>query len=191
MASPTQATADENKVARDKMDKAAEALRKELAGLRTGRASLALLDNIRVEYYGSHLPLNQVATLAVPEARMITIQAWDKKAVPFIEKAIINSNLGLVPTTDGQIMRVSIPPLTQERRQDFVKLAHKHAEECRVSMRNARRDAKEALEKRKKDGKLPEDDLRRFLNELQKLTDDEIHKVDETLKSKEKEILET
>lgn len=191
MAGATHPTTPETQSAVEKMGKALEAFKKELASLRTGRASLALLDNIRVDYYGSHLPLNQVATLSIPEPRVILIQAWDKKVVHEIEKAILKSPLGLVPTTESQAVRVPIPTLTQERRQELVKVARGKAEECRVGMRNARRDAKDALEKRKKQGEIPEDDLRRFLAELQKLTDEEVQRADDAFKAKEKEILET
>lgn len=191
MASSSIPSHPENKSGKDKMDKAIDTFKRELGTLRTGRASISLLDNVRVDYYGSHLPLNQVATLSVPEPKLITIQAWDKNAVPHIEKAIMNSQLGIVPTVDGQNIRLPIPPLTQERRQAIAKVAREHAEQGRVAVRAARRDSKETLEKLKKDGKIPEDDLRRYLAELQKLTDESIAKVDELLKAKEKEILET
>ncbi|MBI2891649.1 MAG: ribosome recycling factor [Nitrospirae bacterium] len=182
---------EQNKSAKEKMAKAVEAFKRELATLRTGRASPGLFDNIRVEAYGSHLPLNQVATINVPEPRLITLQAWDKSLISHIEKAVINSPLGLVPSVDGQVIRVPIPPLTQERREEMVKVARHKVEDCRVVIRGARRDAKEALEKLKKDGKLPEDDLRRHVAELQKITDEATRLAEDALKAKEKEILET
>lgn len=168
------------------MAKALESLRGEFAKLRTGRASVALLDGIRVDCYGSKMPLNQVATLSVPESRTLVISPWDKGVIQEIEKAIHKSELGLTPVNDGKVVRINIPPLTEERRKDFVKVAKRVTEEARVSVRNARRDANEAVKKLK----VPEDDLKKWETEIQKMTDQAIADVDELLAHKEKEILE-
>jgi ribosome recycling factor len=172
------------------MDAAVEHLGKELAGIRTGRASLALLEGIRVDSYGTSMPLNQVATMSVPESRTITIQPWDQSLVPAIEKAILASDLGLTPSNDGKILRISIPPLTEERRKDLVRLVKKTGEEARVVVRNHRRDANEELKKQEKSGGLSKDDIKKGQDEIQKVTDRYIKKIDEILQHKEVEILE-
>lgn len=174
----------------DGMDKALEHLKRDLGGLRTGRASTALLDNIRVDYYGTITPLKQVASISTPEARLITVQPWDVKLIKEIEKALAVSDLGITPSNDGKIIRVPLPPLTEERRKDLIKICKKHGEDTKVQIRAVRRDSNEELKKLQKDGKLSEDDLRRHETEIQKLTDQYIAKIDQTLKKKEEEILE-
>ena len=176
--------------ARTRMQKAVEATRQELAALRTGRASPALLEQIRVDYYGVPTPITQMATVTVPEPRLLVIQPWDRKFVKEVEKAILKSDLGLVPTSDGVHVRVPIPPLTEERRRELVKVAHKHAEEGRVAIRNVRREAKEMIERLEDDGEISEDDARRALEELQKLTDRFIAEIDALVQAKDKEIME-
>ncbi len=176
--------------ARDKMDKTVGALQKELQKLRTGRASLNIFDDIRVDYYGTPTPLNQIASLSVPESRLITIQPWDAAAIKAIEKAILKSNVGLTPSSDGKIIRIVIPPLTESRRKEIVKQVNKICEEYRVAVRNVRRDANESLKTLKKDGDASEDEVKRSLDDTQKLTDDHIKTIDEIYKDKEKEILE-
>jgi len=172
------------------MDGALEALRREFGGLRTGRASAHLLDPIVVKAYGSDMPLLQVGTVNVPEPRMITVQVWDRGLVQAVEKAIRDSNLGLNPQSDGQLIRLPIPELSQERRQELTKLAHKYAEQGRVAVRNVRRDGMDSLKKMEKDGKISQDEHRHQSEAVQKLTDDHIKKVDETLAAKEREILQ-
>jgi ribosome recycling factor len=174
----------------DNMDKVIEALMKELKRVRTGRASLSLLDSIKVDYYGTLTPLNQLATLAVPESRQITIQPWDTTVIKEIEKAVLKSDLGLTPSSDGKIIRIAIPPLTEQRRKELVKIVHKISEEYKVSVRNLRRDANELIKEIKKDGKISEDDAFKSQEKVQKITDEHIHLVDECYKEKEKEILE-
>ncbi len=176
--------------ARNAMEKALEALRRHFARVRTGRASLSLLDGIRVEYYGTPTPLNQVASLSIPEPRLIAIQPWDKSIIPAIERAILQSELDLNPNNDGNIIRIPIPKLTEERRKELVKVVKGMAEEGRVSVRNARREANAQLERLQKDKVIYEDDLRRYKEEIQKLTDEYVSRVDELLKKKEAEILE-
>ncbi len=176
--------------AKARMQKAIEALRHEFASLRTGRASPTLLEQIRVDYYGVATPITQVATVTVPEPRLLVIAPWDKKMVKDIEKAILKSELGLMPSSDGTHVRVPIPPLTQERRKELAKVAHKHAEEGRVAIRNVRREAKEMIEDLEEEGDVSEDDCKRGLDDLQKLTDKFIAEVDALLAVKEKEILE-
>ena len=173
-----------------RMDGALEALRREFAGLRTGRASVHLLDPVVVKAYGGEMPLNQVGTVNVPESRMITVQVWDRSLVIAVEKAIRDANLGVNPQTDGQLVRVPIPELSSERRQELTKLAHKYAEQGRIAVRNVRRDGMETLKKMEKDGKISEDDHRRRSDEVQKATDEHIKKVDDALAQKEKEILQ-
>jgi len=173
-----------------KMTKAVEVLRGEFGKLRTGRASIALLDGIRVEYYGSSMTLNQVATLSVPENRTIVVTPWDKGVVPEIEKAVFKSDLGLTPVSDGKTIRINVPPPTEERRKDLVKQAKKTAEEARVSVRAVRRDSIEGLKQLQKDGKLSEDELRRSETEVQKTTDQFVAQIDQLLSHKEKEIME-
>ena len=176
--------------ASQKMEKAIEALRREFAGVRTGKASPALLDSVRVEAYGSHVPVNQVGTVTVAEARLLVIQPWDRTLIKAIEKALQTSDLGLNPANDGQVIRVPIPPLTEQRRKEFVKILHKFAEEARVAIRQARKDANDDIKKRQKDSGMSEDDARREQDETQKLTDRYIHQVDELLKHKEAEVME-
>lgn len=176
--------------ARSRMDKVLADLQHEMGHIRTGRASIALLDSVRVDYYGSPVPLNQVAQLHVPEPAMITVQPWDTSTIGVIEKAIRNSDLGLNPSNDGKIVRVPIPPLTQERRRDLAKKLSHLAEERRIGMRNIRRDANEHLKKMLKDKLISEDEERQALDAVQKLTDAQISKIDQAAKAKEKEILE-
>jgi len=173
-----------------RMDKAITDLQHEMASIRTGRAAISLLDNIRVDYYGTPTPLNQIGNLHVPEPSMITIQPWDVSQIGAIEKAIRVSDLGLNPSNDGKIVRLPIPPLTEERRKDLVKKLHAAAEHHRVSVRNIRRDANEAVKKLLKDKKVTEDDEKRAHDEIQKLTDGYMGKIDAAAKAKEKEILE-
>lgn len=175
---------------KDRMGKSIESLKREYSRLRTGRASISLLDGIRVSYYDTPTPLNQMASLAVPEPRLIVIQPWDKTAIEDIEKAILKSELGLTPMNDGKVIRISIPPLTEERRKELVKVARKMSEENKVSIRNIRRDANEMLKDLKKEKEITEDDLYRSQEEVQKATDQFISQVDELCAAKEKEILE-
>lgn len=172
------------------MQKAVEATRHEFASLRTGRASPALLEQIRVDYYGVPTPITQVATVTVPEPRLLVVSPWDKKMVKDVEKAILKSELGLVPSSDGVHVRVPIPPLTEERRKELVKIARKHAEDGRVAVRNVRREAKEMIEQLEEDGDISEDEAKRGLEELQKLTDKTIAEIDALLAAKDKEIME-
>ena len=178
------------KAASHQMDKAVEALRREFASVRTGKASPALLDTVRVEAYGSHLPLNQVATVSAPEPRLLVVQPWDRGMLGPVEKAIQTSDLGLNPSNDGKIIRVPIPALTEERRKEYVRLLHKMAEEGRVSVRHARKEANDAIKRRQKDGDLSEDEARREQDEVQKLTDQHIKGIDELLQHKEAEVME-
>ncbi len=173
-----------------KMDKAVEAFERDLAHVRTGRASAALLEGITVDYYGTQMPLNQVASISVPESRLLTVQPWDANILADIEKAILSSDLGLTPSNDGKIIRVSIPPLTEERRKDLVKVVKKMAEESRVAVRNCRRDAIDKLKNQKKDKQISEDEMYKLQDEIQKLTDNHIKKIDQILQDKEKEIME-
>ena len=175
---------------KSKMEKSIEALRKDMGRIRTGRASLTLLDGVRVNYYGVPTPLSQVASLSVPESRMISIQPWDSKIIGEIEKAIQKSDLGLTPLNDGKIVRINIPPLTEERRKELVKVVKRMEEECKVAMRNIRRDANEQLKTSKKDKDLSEDDQFKYQDEVRKLMDKSIEKSEEVVKAKEKEILE-
>ena len=172
---------------KQRMDGAVEALRKEFSGLRTGRASTNLLDNISVDAYGSMMPLNQVGTVGVPEPRLLTVQVWDKGMVKSVEKAIRDAGLGLNPQPDGALIRVPIPELSTERRQELVKIAGKYTEQARVAVRNVRRDAMDALKKAQKDG-LSEDEQKTQSDKVQKLTDETIKKIDDALAAKEKEI---
>ena len=176
--------------ARDKMEKSVGSLKKELTRIRTGRASLNIFDGVRVNYYGTPTPLSQIASLSVPESRLITIQPWDASAIKEIEKAILKSNLGLTPTSDGKIIRISIPPLTEDRRKDIVKQVNKICEDYRVAVRNIRRDANELLKTLKKDGDASEDEVKKSLDDMQKLTDEHIKQIDDIFKEKEKETLE-
>jgi ribosome recycling factor len=175
---------------KDRMGKSISALQNELKRVRTGRASLSLLDGIRVDYYGTLTPLNQMASLSVPEPRLITIQPWDATVIKEIEKAILKSDLGLTPSNDGKLVRISIPPLTEERRKELVKVVNKMCEEYRVAIRNIRRDSNELIKSFKKDGDVSEDDAFRGQEQVQKITDEFIQQVDDIYKEKEKEILE-
>jgi len=173
-----------------RMHKATEVIRNELIRIRTGKATTNLLDGIKVDYYGTITPLNQLGTLSTPDIHSITVQVWDKSAVQLVEKAILNSNLGLNPMSDGQLVRIPIPPLNEERRKEIVKLVKKHAEEGKVAIRNVRRDAIEHLKKAEKDEHVSEDDRKHAENEVQKLTDKHIKEIDVILQMKEKEIME-
>jgi ribosome recycling factor len=172
------------------MDKSIEALRKEYQRVRTGRASTSLLDEVRVDFYGTPSPISQVATMAVPESRTITIQPWEPKMIQVIEKAIMNANLGLTPANDGKVIRLNLPPLTEERRKDIVKQLKRDAEEAKVALRNIRRDAIDGLKKLEKDKSISEDDLKRAEKEVQDFTNSHVAKIDEVLLHKEKEVME-
>jgi ribosome recycling factor len=176
--------------AKSHMQKAVEATKREFAGVRTGRATPALLERVTVEYYGVATPVTQVASVSVPEARLLVIQPWDKALVKEIERAILKSELGLTPSNDGAVIRLPIPPLTGDRRRELVKVVHKQAEEGRVAVRNIRRDHREKLERLERAGELSKDDARRHQDELQKLTDQYIKEIDGILAAKEKEISE-
>ncbi|HZP70514.1 MAG TPA: ribosome recycling factor [Pseudolabrys sp.] len=181
-------THDINEIKR-RMQGASAVLKAELSGLRTGRASAHLLDPVMVEAYGSQMPLNQVATVSVPEPRMISVNVWDRSLVHPVEKAIVNSNLGLSPATEGQTIRLRIPELNEERRKELVKVAHKYAETARVAVRHVRRDAMDVIKKLEKEHKISKDDHERFSAEIQKATDAGIAEIDHMLAAKEKEIL--
>jgi len=172
------------------MEKVVSQLKKEYERVRTGRATPALLDGIKVDYYGTPMPINQVANISVPEPRLITIQPWDKGIMPEIEKAIQRSELGLTPMNDGKVIRIAIPPLTEERRKELVRVVKKMAEEKKVELRNHRREANETLKDLKKEKVITEDDLFRYQEEVQKITDSFVEKIDALLESKEKEIME-
>jgi len=176
--------------ARTRMEKAVEDFRRELAAVRTGRAKVTLLDHIRVDYHGTSMPVNQLGTLSVPEATSIVISPWDPGAVPLIDKAIRTSDLGLNPTNDGKVVRVPIPPLTEDRRKDIVKHLHKVLENHRTAVRNIRRDIKEAVDKLEKEKKISQDEQKRTLDELDKLTHSETKKIEDLSAVKEKELLE-
>jgi len=176
--------------AKSRMRSTVDTVLRELGTMRTGRASVAMLDNVRVDYYGTLTPLNQVGNLAVPDPTLITLQPWDPSLLPAIEKAIRTSDLDLNPQNDGKIIRIPIPSLTEERRKNLVKVAHKHAEEARVAVRNVRRDANEHLKKLLKDHDISEDDEKHALAEVQKLTDQHIEEINAALKKKEAEIME-
>jgi ribosome recycling factor len=172
------------------MDGALDALRREFAGLRTGRASIGLLEPITVPAYGASMPLNQVGTIGVPEPRMITVQVWDRSLVSAVDKAIRDSGLGLNPSTDGQLVRVPIPQLSEERRVELGKIAGKYAEQARVAVRNVRRDGMETLKHMEKEGEISQDEHHLWAEEIQRLTDDHVKLVDETLAQKETEIMQ-
>jgi ribosome recycling factor len=176
--------------AKTRMEKAVEDFRKDLAGVRTGRANTALLDSVRVDYHGTPMPINQLGTMSVPDPSMIMISPWDPTAVPLIDKAIRTADLGLNPTSDGKVLRVPIPSLTEERRRDLVKMIHKVLENHRTAVRNIRRDIKEHVEKLEKEKKISEDEKKRALDELEKLTHAETKKVEDLSAAKEKEVLE-
>ncbi|MFN3890561.1 MAG: ribosome recycling factor [Beijerinckiaceae bacterium] len=173
-----------------RMQGALQSLKHEFGGLRTGRASASLLDPIHVDAYGSSMPLNQVATVSVPEPRMISVQVWDKGMVSAVDKAIRDSNLGLSPTVEGQVLRIRIPELNEQRRKELVKVAHKYAEEARVAVRHVRRDGLDSLKKALKDKLISEDDEKRHESEVQKATDKYVAEVDQALAAKEKEIMQ-
>ena len=174
----------------ERMKKAVDAFHHELSKLRTGRASLSILDDVKVDYYGQVSPLNQVGTLAVPDPRTITIQPWDTTAAQAIEKAIQKSDLGLNPINDGKVIRIPVPALNEERRKDLVTVLHTHAEQSKVAVRNARRDANDHLKKLQKDSAITEDDLKQGHDKVQKLTDEHIKLIDEAAKHKETDIME-
>lgn len=183
-------TDDVIKDAKARMQKAVEATRREFAAIRTGRATPALLEQVKVDYYGVPTPVNQVATISVPEPRLLVVQPWDKSVVKDVERAILKSELGLTPNSDGHVIRLPIPPLTEERRRDLVKVVRKQAEEGRVAIRNIRREAKEMIEELEDEGEVSEDAAKRAVEELQKLTDEFIAVADQALGVKEKEIME-
>jgi ribosome recycling factor len=176
--------------AREKMDKAVTVLKEELSGIRTGRATPALLSRIVVEYYGTQVPLQQLASFSVPEPRTLLVQPFDKNAIGSMEKAIMASDLGITPSNDGNVIRLSFPPLTEERRKDLIKLVHQRGEEGRVAVRNIRRHAKEELERLEREATISEDELSRAEKELQKLTDQHVALVDEVVAHKEQELKE-
>jgi ribosome recycling factor len=172
------------------MDKALAVLKDEFGKLRTGRASTALIDGLRVEYYGKPTPLNQMATITAPEARLLVVQPWDPSSLSDIEKTLMKADLGVSPQNDGKIIRIPIPPMTEERRKDLVKLIHKHGEECRIAIRNIRRNGMEELKTAEKEKKMTQDDHKKGQTKVQELTDAHIKKVDQLVDAKSKEILE-
>ena len=172
-----------------RMQGATQSLKHELGGLRTGRAAASMLEPVQVEAYGSHMPLNQLATISVPEPRLLSVQVWDKSMVKAVEKAIVESNLGLSPATEGQVLRLRIPELNQDRRKELVKVAHKYAEAARVAVRHVRRDGLDVLKKLEKNHEMSEDDQERLAKDVQKATDSRISEIDHLLAAKEKEIL--
>jgi len=174
----------------DRMQGAIDALKKEFASIRTGRASMALLDGIVIDYYGTPTPVQQLASLSIPESRQIAIQPWEQKLIPEIEKAIMKSDLGLTPMNDGKTIRINIPILTEERRKQLVKLVKKRAEESKIAVRNIRRDSNEGLKKLEKDEHISEDEVKKEHDEVQKITDSFIKRIDELAEHKEKEIME-
>ena len=176
--------------AEERMEKAVVALNRDFGKLRTGRASTALVDGIKADYYGTPTPISQMASVAVPDSRTLTIQPWDKGGMAAIEKAILKSDLGLTPINDGKIIRIAIPPLTEERRRDLVKVARKYGEEAKVAVRSVRRDANDSLKKAEKDKEITEDGLKRGSEEVQKLTDKYVSEIDAQCSAKEKEIME-
>lgn len=178
------------KDAEERMEKALVALERDFSKLRTGRASTSLVDGLKVDYYGTPTPIAQVASIATPDSRTITIQPWDRGSFALVEKAILKSDLGLTPINDGKIIRIGIPPLTEERRKDLSKVSRKYGEETKVAIRNIRRDANESLKKLEKDKKYSEDDLKKAQETIQKLTDNYVAKVDQKCQAKEKEIME-
>lgn len=175
---------------KERMEKAVAAYQRELATVRAGRANPSLLDKVTVEYYGAQTPLNQLASITVPEARMLVITPYDKTALGDIEKAVQKADLGVTPTNDGSIIRITIPPLTEERRKELAKLVKKYSEDAKVAVRNIRRDANDDLKKLEKNGEMTEDELRSSTEDVQKLTDEYVSKIDEITKDKEKEIME-
>ncbi len=183
-------TEDVIKDAKSRMQKAVEATRREFSSVRTGRANPALLEQVKVDYYGVSTPINQVATVTVPEPRLLVVAPWDKKMVKDVERAILKSELGLTPSSDGAVIRLPIPPLTEERRRDLAKVVRRQAEEGRVAVRNIRREAKEMIEELEEAGEVSEDGAKRALEDLQKLTDEFVAAVDKALEAKGKEIME-
>ena len=181
---------DELKTLSEKMDKSINALKSEFTSIRTGQANASLLDRIFVEYYGSRTPVTQVASVTVPEARMLVVQPWDKSLLKEIEKAILQSDLGLVPMNDGNLIRMAIPQLTEERRKELVKVVNKKSEEAKVAVRNIRRDAVDYVKKAQKKGELTEDDQKKAEKDIQDLTDKHVKKIDEMCAKKEKELME-
>jgi ribosome recycling factor len=176
--------------AKQRMEKTVDALRNDLMSIRAGRANPALFNRVQVEYYGALTPLNQLAGITTPEARLLIIQPYDKSIMGEIERAILKADLGLTPSNDGQVIRIAIPPLTEERRKELVKQVKKTAEEAKVAVRNIRRDANDSLKKVEKDGEITEDELKRLMDDVQKLTDQTVVKVDDVASNKEKEIME-
>lgn len=174
----------------ERMEKAVAALDRDFAKLRTGRATTALVDGVKADYYGTPTPISQMASVAVPDSRTLTIQPWDKAGIAAVEKAILKSDLGLTPINDGKIIRINIPPLTEERRKELVKVSRKYGEEAKVAVRNVRRDANDVLKKAEKDKEITEDELKRGQDEVQKLTDKFVAEVDGRCAAKEKEIME-
>ncbi|ALF10182.1 ribosome recycling factor [Parageobacillus thermoglucosidasius] len=177
-------------IAKEKMDKAVQAFTRELATIRAGRANPSLLEKITVDYYGAPTPIIQLASISAPEARLLVIQPYDKSVIKDIEKAILSSDLGLTPSNDGSVIRIAIPPLTEERRRELVKLVKKYSEDAKVAVRNIRRDANDELKKLEKNGEITEDELRGYIDDIQKLTDNHIAKIDTITKEKEKEVME-
>jgi ribosome recycling factor len=175
---------------RDRMEKSIASLKTDLQRVRTGRASTSLLDGIKVDYYGTPTPVSQMSTIAIPESRLITIQPWDVSVIKALEKAILKSDLGLTPISDGKLIRIAIPPLSEQRRKELVKVVHKTSEEYKVAVRNIRRDANELVKGFKKDGDISEDDAFKAQDQVQKITDEYIQRIDEIYKAKEKEVLE-
>ncbi|MFZ1986640.1 MAG: ribosome recycling factor [Desulfatitalea sp.] len=175
---------------RDRMEKSISSLKTDLQRVRTGRASTSLLDGIKVDYYGTLTPVSQMSTIAIPESRLITIQPWDVSVIKALEKAILKSDLGLTPTSDGKLIRIAIPPLSEQRRKELVKVVHKTSEEYKVAVRNIRRDANELIKGFKKDSDISEDDAFKAQDQIQKITDEYIQRIDEIYKAKEKEVLE-
>ncbi len=173
-----------------RMDGALDALKREFQGLRTGRAHSSLLEPVKVKAYGTEMPLNQVATVSVPESRMLSVQVWDRSLASAVEKAIREAGLGLNPQTEGQTVRVPVPQLSEERRQELSKVAGKYAEQARVAVRNVRRDGMEALKKQQKEGEISEDEYKRMADQLQKMTDEHVKKIDELLEHKEQDIMQ-
>jgi len=176
--------------AKSRMEKTVEALRSDLSGLRAGRAHASLLDGITVDAYGSQTPISQVGTISVPDARCLSVSVWDRGLAKAVEKAIMESDLGLNPVSDGQLIRIPIPPLSEERRKELAKVAGKYTEQSKVAIRNIRRDALDGIKKLKKDGEISEDEEKRYENEIQKFTDDSIKKADDVLAQKEKDIMQ-
>jgi len=175
--------------ARSAMDKAVKSLRKDMTKIRTGRASISLLDDVKIEYYGTPTPLSQVATLSVPEARLITVQPWEKNLIPDIEKALFKADLGLTPSSDGILIRLPVPALTEERRREMVKIIKRMSEDSKISVRNARRDANENLKMLEKEKEITEDDLKRSEKDVQQVTDEFVSSIDSIVQNKEQEVM--